>query len=180
MKVLEGINGQTKTCIPLFQETFRSGALEPTNRRLFSDWHLKSSSEECAEGIVVVIDDESSVVELMECFLKLYGITVKGFTDPCEAIDWHEEHWRDVELVFLDMCSPVMNGEDCFPILRSMDPNLPIVLMSGGVDSEIVDELIAQGALCFFPKPFHFPSIAAWVLHRLGRPMPEVTNGNTS
>ncbi len=128
----------------------------------------------------MVIDDDSCTVDLMVSFLALYGVAVKGFTNPCNAVEWFEVHSSETALVFLDMCNPIMNGEDCFPILRSIDPCEEIVLISGRVDPAIVNGLMEQGALCFVPKPFDFPTLVGWILHRLGRAVPVELQGEAA
>jgi len=74
-------------------------------------------------------------------------------------------------LVFLDMKNPDMDGEYCFALLQSINPEVRIALMSGGVDVRIVNELLEEGALRFFSKPFDFPSLIAWTMQRLGKPL---------
>jgi len=129
--------------------------------------HKRLQSEDPIEGLVVVIDDERTILELMESFLRGYGIKVKGFTSPRVAIEWYRENAANVRMVFLDMCNPIMNGEDCFPILRSIDTDVPIVIISGSADLKLVNQLIEQGALSFIPKPFDFLNLAAWIRQRL-------------
>ena len=121
-------------------------------------------------GYVLVIDDEASILNLMRDFLKPHDIKVQLFTNPFDALQWFELHWSNVDLIFLDMKNPHMDGEYCFALLQSIDSEARIALMSGGVDSAIIEELLEEGALRFFQKPLDFQAVIKWALyHGMGK-----------
>lgn len=111
-----------------------------------------------------MIDDEPVILNLMSTFLQPLGIEVHIFTNPFDAIGWFEVHWSTVDLIFLDMKNPQMDGEYCFALLQSIDSDARIALMSGGADSVTIQELLEEGALRFFPKPFDFSAVTKWAL----------------
>jgi DNA-binding NtrC family response regulator len=119
----------------------------------------------------MVIDDDVSILDLFKKFFILDGVNVQVVPNPRHAVFWYKEHWKQIELVFLDMKNPSMSGEDCFRILRVINPQVHIALISGNVEADIVEELMQEGALRFFPKPFHYPTVISWALRRLGLPV---------
>lgn len=121
-------------------------------------------------GTVLIIDDDLSLLEVMSEVFYLYNFRVKAFTHPQDAIEWHRSCNDRVDLVFLDMRSSFMTGEDCFPFLRKTDPHLPVVLMSGDLDETVVSPLLNDGALCLLQKPFNCLDVAEEVVRWLSNP----------
>lgn len=61
----------------------------------------------CAPRILVV-DDESAIVELLTSLLRSEGFSVVGHTDPTEALRACEREGFDLAIV--DLMMPQMNG----------------------------------------------------------------------
>ena len=59
------------------------------------------------------------------------------------------------DLVILDMMMPEMNGRDCFLALKERDPDVRIILMSGFLREEDLQELRDLGLSGFLRKPFY-------------------------
>jgi DNA-binding NarL/FixJ family response regulator len=56
------------------------------------------------------------------------------------------------DLVLLDLSMPGVSGFEGFLELRSLDPKLPIVIVSALEDSRIIHEAVTLGAAGFIPK----------------------------
>ena len=130
---------------------------------------LQSQMGKATDGCVLVIDDETSILDLMTKFLDLCGIATRCFANPYRALHWYKSNWESVDLIFLDMKNPHMNGEHCFALLQSINPEAQVALMSGNSEVEIVNELLEEGALRFFSKPFGFPKVVSWTMAQIRR-----------
>ncbi len=152
--------------------------LSEGDHRQVSIQQLQSQIGKGTGGCVLVIDDESSILDLMTKFLSLCGITTKGFANPYRALHWYKNNWESVDLIFLDMKNPHMNGEHCFALLQSINPEVRVALISGSADADTVNELLEEGALRYFPKPFDFPSVMSWTIVQITRvPAPKRKSG---
>ncbi|KAM3093435.1 response regulator [Phormidesmis sp. 146-12] len=89
----------------------------------------------------------------------------------CEAM--HQEGYRTIEaengfaclescrrfrpdLILLDAVMPEMDGFTCCQKLRSLTPNLPILMVTSLQTSEAVDQVFAVGATDYISKPIHW------------------------
>lgn len=129
----------------------------------------KPASIELASGLVLVIDDESILVDLTKRFLELAGIATVGFTSGQEALSWYESHFREVDLVILDMKMARMDGKECFDSIRQINPDARVAILSGYVQDAAAQDLLSRGALRFFHKPLKYPELVKWVSAVLGK-----------
>jgi len=69
----------------------------------------------------------------------------------------------DVRLILLDLTMPELGGAEAATELRRMQPNTPIVAMSGYGDIEVLQQFSEAGVDEFLPKPFTPEELAAKV-----------------
>jgi len=104
--------------------------------------------------LILVVDDEQSVREMISLGLTTQGYRVITAANGAEAIAVVEQHATAVRVVLLDTDMPVLGGEAAIPFLRARMPAVPIILMSGEVDSIATTDSIAQLA-----KPFRLEEL---------------------
>ncbi|MBX7136367.1 MAG: PAS domain S-box protein [Oligoflexia bacterium] len=117
-------------------------------------------------GKILIVDDESALVDLTSLFLQRAGLESIGFTAAEQALKWFKTHWREIDLVLLDMKMPQMNGAECFKALRKIDPHAQVVIMSGYIQDRAVQQLLEEGAIHFFQKPVKYPEMMSWILQQ--------------
>lgn len=122
-----------------------------------------------AQGSVMVVDDEPYLVELTKKFLNLAGLTAHSFSYPLEAVEWYRNHWKDVDLVILDMKMPKMDGKKCFEELLKINPKVKAVVLSGYLHDSAAKDLLERGVLRFFLKPLKYPELMQWVCSNIGK-----------
>ena len=64
------------------------------------------------------------------------------------------------DCVILDMIMPKMGGHNTFYQLKALDPKVKVILSSGYVSEQEVDDILKQGAKSFIPKPHRIKDIA--------------------
>ncbi len=113
---------------------------------------------------IVVVDDEESILEIVEDGLSARGLKVAAFSKALEALQHLENN--SCEVVLCDFNMPGMKGSELFERVRaSQGERSPrFVFMTGElVESEAIAGLRGQGALTL-QKPFHIPAIADLLL----------------
>ena len=80
---------------------------------------------------ILVIDDDASVLRMVRLGLEDEGYTVLSAANPREGIKTFEEQARNISLVLLDFHMPDMNGDRVFDALRKIDPQAPVLLITG-------------------------------------------------
>ena len=121
--------------------------------------------------LVMVIDDSSTVRNVIENCLSSKGFKVLGFSDGVEAMHWFTQPERQVpDLIILDIGLPKMDGYEVARRLKSKPQfsNTIIVMLSR--HDGMVDKLKARlvGAKDYLSKPFSTHSIIAVIESHLG------------
>lgn len=125
----------------------------PTNpqRTVLSPRGVAGSS---ASGIVLVADDEIAVRTVTGRMLESAGYRVLLATDGLDAIEKYRSNAEAVRLALVDLTMPRLSGDDAFRVLRRLRANLPVVLMSGYPEPDVMSRFIGCGLSAFLQKPF--------------------------
>ena len=84
-----------------------------------------------AHGTVLLVDDEEVVRRLGRASLERRGYQVFLANHGKEAIEIFQSRPRDIDVVILDMTMPVMGGEESLGHLRTIRPDVPVIVCSG-------------------------------------------------
>ncbi len=109
---------------------------------------------ETGQGGILIIDDEEMIRRSQQRVLEKLGYTVLVAENGKEALEIYREHKSEIGLVILDQIMPVMDGFETFPRLRSINPQVKVLLCSGYAKDEKIDALLENGASGFLQKPF--------------------------
>jgi signal transduction histidine kinase/CheY-like chemotaxis protein len=107
---------------------------------------------------VLVVDDDDGVRKILARMLSRAGYTVLAAADGQEAVDVFRERRDSIDCVLLDLSMPKRDGEEVFHELRSIQPDVRVVLNSGYMAREIRSRLKDAGFAGFLQKP---PSMRA-------------------
>ncbi|HEU4601229.1 MAG TPA: response regulator [Steroidobacteraceae bacterium] len=82
------------------------------------------------------IDDEDSLVLLMELSLKRLGYSVRGFTEPATAVAEFARSPQEFDVVITDLAMPGMTGRQLAAKIREISKDVPIIMTSGYIRDE--------------------------------------------
>jgi len=105
-------------------------------------------------GLVLLVDDEKGILEATAQALELLGFEVETASDGQEALERFSARPEAYRLALLDLTMPRMNGRECFQALRSLRPDLRVILCSGFSEQESVKEFLGKGLAGFIQKPY--------------------------
>ncbi|WP_438463185.1 sigma-54-dependent transcriptional regulator [Marinomonas sp. PE14-40] len=100
---------------------------------------------------ILIIDDEQTIIEALTELLELEDFQVDTFLDAQQALDSLNKNSPVVALC--DVKMPKMDGMSVLAKLQTLDPELPILLMSGHGDIPMAIEAMKEGAYDFLEKP---------------------------
>jgi len=105
---------------------------------------------------IMVVDDEESIVNMLQEQLSYYGAEVMAYTNSEEALSFFKQESNNIDVVITDEAMPKLSGLDLSRKILSYKPEQIIILCTGY--SEYVDEDIANktGISTFFYKPIDF------------------------
>lgn len=110
---------------------------------------------------ILVIDDDQLILALLKEILEKQGHTVITADTSTEGVRCVKQ--LDFDLVFLDLKMPVMDGAEVLRQMRSIKPDLPVTIITGYPDSEILQRALEQGPFGVMTKPFGHSDIIAAV-----------------
>ncbi len=105
-------------------------------------------------GTVLVVDDEASVRRIASAILERHGYAVTMAADGYEALALGLAHGGRFSAVLLDLTMPGLDGPGTLTELRTMNPALPFLIMSGFSEEDARKRLPDDPRVQFIPKPF--------------------------
>jgi PAS domain S-box-containing protein len=118
---------------------------------------------------VLLVEDESTVLEAGRRMLELLGYRVLAAENGREAMAIYLEHRAEIALVLSDLVMPDIGGVDLCNLLKAQDPHIKVVMMSGYPLVEQGDELWAQGVVDWIQKPVSFHDLSQIVSRALSK-----------
>ena len=106
---------------------------------------------------ILVVDDESMALVLAKRILSEAGFEVVTAQSGFECLDLFRSRPSRFDLVLLDLTMPFMDGEETFDRLKTIRPDVIVLLSAGFVAQERLDRMVAAGMAGFLRKP-HSPS----------------------
>jgi len=103
---------------------------------------------------LLVVDDEKSVRYSFERIFENYYnvITAEDGNAALNALDNNSE---EVDVVFLDVRMPEINGIEVLKKIREKTKNIPVIMMTAFSDSNVAIEAMKEGAFDYLLKPLH-------------------------
>ena len=110
---------------------------------------------------VLVVDDESIVVATLTELLSEVGYRVIPVPNGKRAVEVFSSDPDGFDAVVLDLSMPEMDGKECYEMLRDIDPDVKVILITGFSRDGRVQELLDMGVKGFLQKPFRLKKLAA-------------------
>lgn len=102
---------------------------------------------------ILIVDDDRATLLLEARVLSDAGYTVVTAQSGFEAIDKLRRRPYDFHLAITDFVMPFMDGEALFARLREIRPDLPVILATGFIQQEKLQQLAGSGLSGFLRKP---------------------------
>jgi CheY-like chemotaxis protein len=102
---------------------------------------------------ILVVDDEQMTLGLVKEVLTSAGYNVTTAQSGFECLDLFRRRPYDYRLVLLDLTMPFMDGEETFHRLREIRADVPVVLCTGFIQGERLQQLMNAGLTGYLRKP---------------------------
>jgi two-component system, cell cycle sensor histidine kinase and response regulator CckA len=109
------------------------------------------SFERC---VVLVADDEPTVLRIVSHALSRHGYIVIEATDATTALRAGQEREGPIHLAVLDVMMPDMNGPELFICLQEFHSKIAVLYMSGYTPEQISGKALEIKHAQFIAKPF--------------------------
>ncbi len=121
------------------------------------------------DALVLVVDDEETVRNIACEILTHIGCRTLAAGDGQAAVDIFRQRPDEIDLVVVDLTMPIMDGEEAFRIIRSIRPNVPIILTSGYNRQDSAARFAGRNISGFLQKPWTAKDLIAVVGEALER-----------
>lgn len=121
------------------------------------------------ESTVLAVDDDPQILAILQALLEPEGIRLTVLEDPQQFWDTLQQVVPD--LLILDIDMPYINGVDLCRVVRGDKQwtGLPVVVLTGYTDLQLVRQVFAAGADDFVSKPIVGPELITRIIGRLER-----------
>ncbi len=109
-----------------------------------------------AKSHILLVDDEPMILKMLFTFLTTQDYHVVCANGAQAAISVIEQHQYPFDLMITDVRMPEMDGISLMVAVRQLLPSIPVVLMTGYTDFEVVVEGLKQHAFDLLFKPIDF------------------------
>jgi len=122
-------------------------------------------------GRVLLVDDETMLVQLGCEQLKRLGYDAIGTTDSHVALDTFRADPMRFACVITDYTMPALMGTTLAREMQRLRPDLPVILCSGSQEGLVPEHVTAQGIAAVLLKPWS-PAELAQTLQRVCHAVP--------
>ena len=105
---------------------------------------------------ILVVDDDIEIREIVKHQLERAGYAVATATDGEEGLNFFRQYRSRIVLLLTDISMPNMNGVDLADRVLHLEPDLPVLFMSGNAPN------VCRGLGCLC-KPFTAPELVSRV-----------------
>jgi two-component system, cell cycle sensor histidine kinase and response regulator CckA len=128
----------------------------------------RRTSERSGPAVVLVVEDEASVLRLVRRVLEADAMVVLSAQDAEEALLLMSQHGGVIDLLLTDVVMPGLNGLELAQRVAAARPHIRVLFMSGYADHAVVQRDIIDAGRPFLQKPFAPDRLLARVKDVLG------------
>ena len=130
--------------------------LDKTRKKTVSE----GSSCHKGEETVLLVEDESSILDLGKVVLQRFGYNVLTALHPKDAIKIAREFEDTIHLLITDVVLPQMNGKQLRDRITKIKPNIKSLFISGYTSNVITHRGVLEEDVHFLAKPFSIHTLS--------------------
>jgi CheY-like chemotaxis protein len=122
-------------------------------------------------GQVMLVDDEPSVLAIVQSMLEELGFTVHSFVSSLAALEAFDATPQRFDWVLTDLRMPDLDGADLSERLRRVRPELPVVVLSAVINEAEQKRLESAQVSLILNKPITLTELSerlsglSWIRH---------------
>src|SRR5574338_1457803 len=108
---------------------------------------------------ILIVDDDPDIRESLGDMLAHEGYRVQTVPDGTEALQCVKRERYSAAL--LDIQLPDLDGLSVLKVMMELDPNLPIIILTGHANAENTIGSLVKGAFAYLTKPYNKQELTA-------------------
>jgi len=118
-------------------------------------------------SLILLAEDEERLLRNTQRMLVRLGYEVMAASDGVVAVERFRQRAGDVRVAVLDIAMPRMDGWATLAAIRALRPNLPVILVSGYNQVDVLRGQPPQHGLSFLHKPYSLVDLCKLVAKAL-------------
>jgi two-component system, OmpR family, response regulator len=119
-------------------------------------------------GRILVVDDEPDLVTILTKYFTAAGYTVDAASHGGDALIAVSQYQPDV--VVLDVMMEGIDGVQVLQRIRSLDPAIRVIMITGSSDTTLKPTTMSMGAFAYVSKPVSLQHLHEAVSAAFARP----------
>ena len=115
------------------------------------EWLLQKPAE--TRTNILVVDDDETIRSLFKETLESIGHEVVAVETGPKGLELIKQ--QDFTMVFLDLKMPDIDGAELFRQIKTIRPKLPVIIITGYPNSEIMARALVYAPFALMNKPFN-------------------------
>jgi DNA-binding response OmpR family regulator len=104
--------------------------------------------------MLLVADADPWVKDPIVWILRQAQYEILAADDGTDAVTMFEQHAEEIVAVLLDYNLPGGCGDEVFGQLQRIRPGIPVIMMSGFAEDDVIGHFLGMGVVGFLKKPF--------------------------
>jgi signal transduction histidine kinase/CheY-like chemotaxis protein len=117
---------------------------------------------------VLVCEDDAHILNLVHTILERHGYRILEAATPRAALELAGAHDGEIHLLITDIVMPEKSGFELAKDLKTIRPNLKVLLMSGYTDRRVSGSWVLTPETPFLQKPFTAATLTRKIREVLG------------
>lgn len=122
------------------------------------------------QGTILIADDEPAVLAIADKMLRRHGYQTALAIDGTEAVQHFRANPQGFAAVLLDLTMPGIDGAEVLHVIRTLNPTMPVLLMSGYSEQDVLARISDQGPVSVLRKPFTHDTLLVGITGVIGNP----------
>lgn len=110
---------------------------------------------------ILIIDDETMVIDALELILEGLGHAVEGYSDPLAGEE--AASTKDYDLILSDLRMPGKNGAEVVKSILQKKPDARVLVITAFSSDPLADQALGYGAVGLVRKPFEIAKILEYL-----------------
>jgi DNA-binding NtrC family response regulator len=108
---------------------------------------------------ILIIDDETDILQLVQDAFKLYGFETEGYSNPYLALKAFEDASHVYDLVLLDLKLGDVHGETVYNKIKESDPDAKVCVFTAMETTEFKNNCPSFDDSYIIKKPVRISSM---------------------
>jgi DNA-binding NtrC family response regulator len=145
----------------LIREALEEGAYAVVYKPFDVDKIVSIIESALQKTLILIVDESFTDRENLKTILEERGYSVATAGSGGEALARVRE--KRFDIIFLDVKLPDIDGVEFFERVKTIDPEVAVIMMTGYSETELMQKVISHGAYTCIYKPFNVDRVVGLV-----------------